>query len=388
MIKNNREYIWGEGSSRNQDQARRIAETDLIKKIQVNISDLTEAEFEQSTSGSVPVVREKFRTRHASFSGFYLKGLERVELKHRRTWTVLAYIHHDALAASMEIRKSKIMGFAQAGLSAADSGRTGEALRNYYWGYLLARSYPERLAIADDAPENAQIAFSSRINWLLQDIDIKVNDVYSDGDAVMIALEFTCYGKPISELDFNYYSGMGTEYVLVEDGVADIPIYDTPVSRTRKLTLAIVYKYVSEMPTDPEIEDLQVVFGETSSFKHLKSVKVIFPWIEASGDKSGIIESLDSRTEAIDVLYSNRENIQQFFEILGQYKQLGFITYGQKDDFGDGSGCYVAVADREQVQKFLFYNGETYREINTENTYDSLSDKFQGMYQIWIKEAR
>ncbi|MCK4446359.1 MAG: hypothetical protein KAW56_04685, partial [Candidatus Marinimicrobia bacterium] len=329
---------------------------------------------------------DDFQKKHKSFTGLYLKGLDRIAIKKKKLWYVLTYISQENLKESFQLRKEKIKGYIISGKNSASRGRTGDALRNYYWGYLLALTYPDTIifpSIGHRESNNPQVAITNLIKGLLEDIDIIADICYKDGDIVMAPLNFRYNEIPIQDLSFSYYSGMGTDYGLVEEGYTEMPLYDKPSSNTRKLTLKIEYVYENEMATDQEILDLYDIFKE-NKFNTLKSINISFPWIE-SITKPVVNKEISTNTEAIEVL-KERTEIRDFFDVLVQYKKLGIIDFGHRSDFGNGKGCFVAIADENSVVEILYYNGNTFVNTTTNDTFIDLAQKFRGKRQIWIKE--
>lgn len=387
-IKADPDYVWGSGISLSQADARNLADEDLVSRIQVSIAVTTIDEQSEESSEKGISSSELTVSKHRSYSGLYLKGLSHLAGKEGKNWNVFAYIHKDSLAVSFQMRKNKLRSFIQAGLRAADEGNIGEALRNYYWGYLLAKVSPDTINFnpvlnVSNYPENAA---ATLIKKTLQNIRIIAEDCYQDGEEIIIPLQFGYQDQPINNLYFNYYSGMGTEYALVEDSRADIPIYDQPVASKRKLTLSIEYKYVNEMESDPEIRSLNEIFKE-NRFRNLRTIKVHFPWIDKKEEIGKTAESDTNDladTEILDVLIQRR-NLREFFDILQQYQKLGFLVFGKRSDFGNGQNSYVAICDDSQVIDILFYDGKFYRAIQSGNRYASLSPTFKGKKQLWFK---
>lgn len=409
-IKSDNSYIWGEGEAEDRNESQKMAESDLLSKIQISINVATFSEQSERETQEGTTFVDDFQKKHKSFTGLYLKGLDRIVTKTKKQWYVLTFIHKDDLKESFQLRKEKIKGYVISGKNSASQGRIGDALRNYYWGYLLALTYPDTImfpSIKDKESNNPQVAITNLIKELIGEIDIVADICYQDGNIVMAPLNFRYKEIPIKDISFNYYSGMGTDYGLVEEGYTEIPLYDKPSSSTRKLTLKIEYVYENEMTTDQEILNLYDIFKE-NKFSALKSINISFPWIKsipkpvARKKISTNIEDLTkiepfkipnnievykiiTKTEAIEVL-KKRTEIRDFFDVLVQYKKLGIIDFGRRSDFGNGEDCFVAIADENSVVEILYYNGTSFVNTNTNDTFLDLAQKFRGKRQIWIKE--
>ena len=388
-LKSNSAYIWGEGEAEEKIVAQQIAENDLLSKIQVSINVATFSEQkERETQEGITFV-DDFQKKHRSYTGLYLKGLERIAIEKKKIWYVFTYIHKDLLKESFDLRKEKIKSFALSGQISSEKGQIGEALRNYYWGYLLALSYPDTINLSPNItglPSNPQVAITTSLNSLLEKIEINAGLCYKRGNLTIAPLNFKYQNELIKNLSFSYYSGVGTDYGIVENGYVEIPLYDKPTNRTRKLTLKIEYTYESEMSTDQELTDLYEIFNE-NKFNTLKSVDISFPWIEETASKKEINKQIEVSTEAIDVL-RERNEINEFFDVLAQFKKLGVINFGRRNDFGNGKNCFVAVADDKQILEILYYNGNSFISLNSSENYMNLSERYRGKRQIWIKEVK
>jgi hypothetical protein len=64
---------------------------------------------------------------------------------------------------------------------------------------------------------------------------------------------------------------------------------------------------------------------------------------------------------------------------------LGILSFGRKNDFQDGKGCYVAVINENRVEELLFYDGSVYRNLKDDSTFTDLAAAFKGKKQLWIK---
>lgn len=392
IIKSKVSYIWGEGESKLREKALRMAEGELLRSIQVSISEATASGESVKSGVEGTIFSSEFLQKQESFTSIHLLGLQRFIWKEKKLYKALAYIDKESLKKSFEIRKGKIRGFFKTAEIAVENGSVGEALRNLYWGYLLSRSLPDTMHLGGGSvrlSNNPQVALTGLINTVINDIDIRANKPYYDGLAVIIPLEFNIRGKKVRGLYFKYYSGIGMEYASVEDGLSDVPIYDKITSPNRKLTISFEYAYANEMTSDPEIAGLYNIFKDIE-FRKIKNVSVTFPWFKHEGksvekDLSEELMLPEPKTEALSVLKLRRETAN-FLDVLEQYSKLGILRYGRKNEFEDAAGCYVAVATDREVMEIFYYNGQEFISLKSGMIYSDLSKNFKGKRQIWIKE--
>ncbi len=447
-IKTDTLYLWGEAISQNRSKARQQAEINLLSKIQVSINSSFMDMLSESQSGDSVAIESETRSQVSNYTGMYLKGLQRKYIKQDNTWTVLAYIHKDSLKKSFNLRKEKIKHYARNGMAAVRKGDFENGLKYLYWGYLLSRNYPNKVKIvglSGGKSVRPQIAFQSTVSSLLDNIKITAKECYKDGSVIMAPLTFEYNGKPINKAYFNYYSGVGTDYAVIENGKIDIPIYDQPVNDTRELTLNFEYEYINEMGVDPEVKSLHQFYKDIN-FVNQKTVTIIFPWnkdrspaakdtqivssdsiksnknlidttdsdstsiiADTAGNKSdseitseqtkASIDSLtmvkkmekdqlNPETESMQVLIDNKDDTKRFLQLLVQYKKLGKLSFGNRDDFADLNDLFVVILDKKNVCNILLFTGQNYIDIESKTKYESLETNFKGKRLIWVKELK
>jgi hypothetical protein len=409
-IKGDPAYIWGEGEHQYAEEAKKLALQALLNKIQVSIvSKIDETYKEQLTETGATFTQDFLRT-HKSYSGLYLKGLDYISYQDRKLWKSLAFIQRDSLATSFELRKAKIIGYVQSGLSAANHGYAGECLRNYFWGYLLAKTYPDTIRlpapIGDLSPVPA-VALTNALNSALQDLQFRAGSSYIDGDVVIAPLTSTFRKKPTLGISFNYYNGIGTQWDFVDDGATRLTLYFQPTSSEQKITLNINYAYDTQMGFDPEIQEIYDIFKEEVEFKNMKNVDLYFPFVKQEAGMTAQNEPAPDEISPpapvrvyeppkIDIAEPSRSkdfnnilmtlneqsNSADFLEVLDQYRKLGYIKYGKKEDFPDSKG-YIAVVDEKITYSILYCNGAKYIDICSGKVWEDLQT-FKGKRQVWF----
>ena len=397
QIKSSPELVYGEGTDPNQEHAREISESDLLKKIQVSLTVSTSSLIgETGGSESRDVMDEYIRDYH-SFSSLNLKELKRSEYKKGNEWYVISYITRDNLSESIELRKQNIRGFVKSASQAIENGNIGEALRNYYWGYLLAKTSLDTIEMNTSISHESSdphITLTNLLIHTLQNIEIKSDECYRDGREIIVPIEFRYKNRKASGISYSYHDGINMSYGLADDGNDRLTIYDEPIEKSRIQWITIEYTYKNEMQNDPEIRELFKIFEE-SVFNNKKAVNLTFPWIEgetitspkAQNKSSDMENAMDKFPEAILVL-TEKQSWMEFMDVLSQYQKLGYLSSGKQNDFGDGEGCYVAIADQEKVMDILFFNDGVYQVVDSGARYNDLSDQYSGMIQIWIKALK
>ncbi len=419
-IKSNSSLIWGEGEDAAKAKAKELAETDLLHKIQVSITVTTTGSQEEIGGTEQSVLSERFSLEHHSVSSLYLKNLNYKETQKDGVWNIIAYISKQSLAESFEMRKNKLRTYAEAARTAIDEGRLNDALRSLYWGYLLARTYPDTIDLDlgnGDKSKDPQVVFANYINHVMGSLKIIADDCCIVNQEIIAPLRVTYNDKPVQGLIFSYYDGMHTSFGRVIEGRDRLVLYDKPFVSDRRIPLTVEYAHANEMANDPEIQNLYNCF-RSNAFNSLKIVDLHFPWVQDLGlpdsaqqkmpeyavEKDLIVEDEMEQTavaipepkpeqpaaelrvpEFVKVLYRHCEFVE-FMDFVNQYMKLGVLDCGNRSDFGNGEGCFVAIADEENVVEMLYFNGNNYRSVMSGTEYAELSGEFSGKRQVWIKE--
>ena len=396
-------YKWGEAADADLEKARLRSRADLISNIRVNIISSTSLRDEATARGDSSYARTEFENNINSFSNMVLSDIQRLEEKVRRgRWRVFTYVTRASLNESIRQREGKILAYMQAGLEATSEGRISEALRNYYWGYLLSKSHPR--LIKDDRGEtiDGEVQFTQLINATLEDIDIDpVGEPFFEGDVLLIPLSCTYGGKLITELSFTYFYKGKEEYGRVVDGTDMIELHGASDRPPRDLSLFIVYKSKGAILSDREIALLEKLFGGRSSFSNRKLVRFGSPVkppevAGIGGEEPAEPEEVEPaygqlpsfRTEAINALLENRHDLEVFKQILRQFNRLGDIHLLTPEDIRTCDDCILVVIDDDYIAEMLYYNGSSYVGIENELIYEDVASQYRGKGLIWFQERQ
>lgn len=401
----NSDFYTGTGQSENIEDARKMAETQLLNQIQVSISH---SSSDERTDIDDDQILSQFTSEHKSFSYMQFRGLQYDEQKSNGEYHVLVKVHTDSVRKSLDLRKTKIREYLKSGVTASRQGRISEALRNYYWGYLLSRAYLDTIRIDNEeigSKKYPSVAFSDLIKHTISHLDIEPVEYYLEDDVITTVLNCRYKERPARDVIFCYYDGLGNSFgASLDDGMAYLSLYDMPETDKRALHLNIEYIHKHEMGSDPEVKELSTIFSD-AKFPNFKSVKLNFPWADEPTNarlqhrkpptkhvKEKLEKSRNSNSdqrvpeltasEVIEVL-CQQASMQDFLEILDQYRELGSLTYDK--EVVERENWYVAIADKQKVIDILFFNGDRYKAWKTSNEYEKLGSDFKGKYQIWFK---
>jgi len=222
------------------------------------------------------------------------------------------------------------------------------------------------------------------LNQILSDIKVSFIQSYIDGGLLILELEFNYNHRPINDLDFSYYSGMGMEYSPVVSGRAVIPLHDAPASNSYPLTISLEYAYAGDMTAGSEIAELHETF-QRSTYNNRKTVIVRLADFDVRSKTDVYSLPIDLSPSPFVVL-SRQTSWSDFKDILEQYVRLSELRYGKKSDFENPNGCYIAIIEKQIVKDVLSVNGNSYLSLKTYETLNNPADKYKGCVQVWMKE--
>ena len=421
------EYRWGEGFSNDEEEARKAALQDLAQKIQVQIR--TEAKAEAGECDGK--VFGSYVESTVAVSNLSLRGLDVLTFRERVGVRAFAYIHRDSLAASFARTKLRIREMATAAHEAAQDGRVADALRQCYWAYLLTHTIVDTLhlsALGTAATWPAE-ALRGMIRGIVDSLTVRADTCTREADIVYARLHFDYRGRPVKNLDFSYYSGVGTDYGSVHElGQEIVPLYAEP----GKLILNLMYEYPLEMKAYPDLCDLQETF-KSERFNNTTFVNLSYPWKRhghspaavpttgADSSGSGTAASrlgtgsgnaempdstaqkatlppkigppmgeleLDSTPPPIRVLVDVR-GTREFLSSLGIYFQDGRLWRVAAPDFTDGGTepTYAAVFDADSVRGIFRLERSGVIDLRSGQHVPSLSSAFRGLRVVYFRSA-
>lgn len=260
QIKADANYYWGEATDKDSQKANQNAVRNMMQKIQVAVSDRMVTEQLEEKIQEKTVYVEKAAAQISSISSLYLQNLKEIITKNKNEYTVLVYISKKDFKKAQSLKESKIIELIRQGEAAEQEGKIGQALKNYYWGCLLAMTYPYMInysgSIVQLTSSAASISLQNKVSTVLSKIAVAAESVYVDYSTVIVPLKFSYEGKPIIELEFSYFSGSGNEYIKLRGENTEITLDSEPVANEIELAITIEYCYEAEMEFDREICDI------------------------------------------------------------------------------------------------------------------------------------
>jgi len=366
-IKNSGKYLLGFGNGTSYQQADKNAIGNLSNQISVQIENSFE-DIVKETNGNLKEYTESIMK---SYSNAILVSSKDLLIKENEgKLEVLRYLRKEDLNNIFANRELKIFDYIKSGFIAENNLRIGDALRDFYWAFVLLRSHKDNENLRYDFPEQENqlliTALSDKINTLFASIIFSIDEI-EDVPAKnykMIQLKPTFKGKPVENLDFSYWTGRNySKTFSCNSSIGIVELIGEKAYTLDELKLVVEYSYNQKTVMDMEVksvfEYMDIPYFDAAEFKILlyedknqdssevveKSEEIDFGKMDEVGvnDKIKdnvlqIIGAIENKNySGIDELFT--ESGRQVFDalivsgnpkVLPIYKSLNFISLGKK----------------------------------------------------------
>ena len=242
-IKKNSNYIWGEGNGTTMSDAKGEALRQM--SVQISVSVYNSSYDEESNDNSVQkAVLQSVSS--AKFTNVQMRVLEE-----EPNAKVFCFMSRSEVKKMFEKRANHIANMVDAGKTAESRMMIDEALRNYYWALVLAKTTPEPVEIEfNDKKGEATSLLPIKIKSVLAMINASVDEIQ---DGKNLILGFTYNGKPVSSLNFKYNDGQSiVGPIVARDGIGEASMASIPADGKLHLTYELRFRNEVD-PTDSDI---------------------------------------------------------------------------------------------------------------------------------------
>ena len=242
-IKKNSNYIWGEGNGTTMSDAEGEALRQM--SVQISVSVYNSSYDEESNDNSVQkAVLQSVSS--AKFTNVQMRVLEE-----EPNAKVFCFMSRSEVKKMFEKRANHIVNMVDAGKTAESRMMIDEALRNYYWALVLAKTTPEPVEIEfNDKKGEATSLLPIKIKSVLAMINASVDEIQ---DGKNLILGFTYNGKPVSSLNFKYNDGQSiVGPIVARDGIGEASMASIPADAKLHLTYELRFRNEVD-PTDSDI---------------------------------------------------------------------------------------------------------------------------------------
>ena len=142
-IQQSDEYLWGTGNALTLKQADNDALVSLVSQISTSVSSRFEQLTESCANGDKIIANDKVKSIIQTYSRATLNNTLRIVIKNEPDAAVMRYIKKSEIERIFEGRRNKLLDFTSEAERLEKKMQVADALRYYYWAFVLLQSYPD-----------------------------------------------------------------------------------------------------------------------------------------------------------------------------------------------------------------------------------------------------
>lgn len=230
-------YYFGYGSGKQRLEADQEALNDLMRKIYVVVS----SQIINRTNEGEETQEEKLQKVAEIYTYGRLPDVKQLSYKEGPLFHILRYIRKEDYQKIFENKKAETRGFLRDAKEHMATNQLGKAFRNYYRAALAIEALPEGFLEFEGRSYNSEIIFQ-QIRSIAREIKVEVvANNYKSGTRTII-LDFSHNGKPVNDLNIEYYDLYDFIPQKTNSNLLQIDLYGKMYQNMDKLPLKIDLK--------------------------------------------------------------------------------------------------------------------------------------------------
>ncbi|MCM1490728.1 MAG: hypothetical protein NC095_07875 [Muribaculum sp.] len=383
FIKNEADYVWGEGFGDNPGEAKQSALHSLLSNVGMTVNSGFSITGEENTIDGVIETKSTLKSVLNSYSQATVNNTKSIQYRDKNgSYCHFMYMNRAELEKMFSQRKDRIEDYVRTALRSEEKGKVDDALRSLNWAYVLLHSlqYPGNERMTLDGDSKLLINWiPSKITDILDGIEVSVADFNEEQNTANIYVEYK--GIPVMGADFTYWNGKDqSELHSVKDGRGQISF--APGYAVEEAILTFETAYTDASRCDRELEMLidnikplkfqkanKTIGIEGKKLKVDKSARTDFQAQVAAGKREGVTPLDKKLTKDYDrilatvlqsVKNSNFNPDSSNFTPEGLEMFNGLLKYGNATILGNPEVGYYPfgqrVVARSVPMKFSFKN--------------------------------
>ncbi len=368
IVKDNPEYIYGEGEGETPADADRIALQNLLSKIGTTVHTSFSMTEEENSVDGVLDSKSDVKTMMNSYSQATVNNTETLSWKDKNgKFYQVRYMLRQELDKMFERRRDRVEDYVRTAIRSEEKGRVDDALRFFNWAYVLLHSlqYPAEVKMKINGEEQLLINWiPTQMNEILDNVNVAVAKV---GDDNTLDVLFTYKGEPAAGIDFTYWNGkINSSLNSAKGGLGQLAFPpDYPI---QDVMLVIETSFAEASQSDKELEMLigdfkplpfpsarKMIGVEGKSMKADKEAKKEFNAIASAGKREGVtpldkketkeyqdvidkvLKSVIDKSYKPDPSYFTEDGLDMFNKLLGYGNayvlgspEVGFYPFGER----------------------------------------------------------
>lgn len=271
-VKNNREYIYGEGWGTTVAEADKQALNDLISKISVHVAGTTFHNETETADNNRVATQSQFQSAVNTYSQATLNNTEKIILENEPDAHVGRWILRSEVNKIFDARKAKIKDYVSSAIKAESQGKIDIALKDYYWALSLLKSlqHPDELTYETEDGDNVLLTtwIPRQMNDIFSNLNVTVKNRTGDDVELMILYK----NIPVNSIDYSYFDGRDWSNIYsAKDGVGVLELASG--NQSSNYQLRFEYEYRGESHIDREVESVLQAVSGTSMRNAYLSIK-------------------------------------------------------------------------------------------------------------------
>lgn len=262
-IQQSPDFLWGTGNAASLKQADNDALGALISQISTKVSANFEKQIvSQNKDDREVMTEEKFKSVINTYSRATLNNTRRIVIQNEPDAAVMRYIKISEIQRIFEGRKSKILNFVQEAQQVEKKAQVADALRYYYWAFVLLQSYPEgNYLTAKDEGGTEQLLSTwipKQMNAIFSQINLSMERVQIEGDLKTVYVKVLYKGEPACNYDYTYFDGRDWSNIFsAKDGrgIIELPA----LAKADELSVKTEYMFEGEANIDNELAEVMTM---------------------------------------------------------------------------------------------------------------------------------
>jgi len=288
-IKSSDKYIWGESTARSLRKADKGAIDDLISQISVSV----QSEFSMIVQEQGDDLKEYCEGVIQTYSSATLQNALRKVIEGDNEVKVIRYILKEDRNKIFEGRKNKIIDYAMSGFDAEDEGRLGDALKYYYWSFVLLRSHPDNNTLRYDFNGRGErlllTSLPDRLNRIFSGLSISVLKQKAKKIDKTILTEIKFRNEKVQNIDYIFYTGDDWSSITsARDGLGVVEYFGEYSKVVDKIRMRIEYEYVNKSNIDKELQEAI----DVAYVPFFKSSEISIPLVDIFADEESEIKEV------------------------------------------------------------------------------------------------
>jgi len=403
-IKNNPDYLYGEGLNANRDAAYVEAGKDLGRQIVFNVRSITETTMTNEQSGEDAKSSIKSTDEVKLTSTVSIPNPKRLEKKEDDgSYHVLVYVESTDVDKIFETHKQKIRNLYKFGQVAESKYKIDDALHYYYWALELITILPfEQQVSLVDSTTSLQLdaVIKDHIADMLRDCKVTGDKRFlvEEEGRHGVELQFTYKNHPIVSCDYSYYEdGYNWTDSDVKDGVAAVEV---PADAT-KLRVRIDFQGKKQWKSDPVVEDFLSQLDQYIPFHQCQKDVTLTMLPEAKPSVVPTAQKLarELKTDSMAVAECSPVELQKQATIISPLIQAiesrnydnvkplctddGWRWFEKLVKYGKAK-----ILDRSNIEVSAYANGYLVRGVKAKFTFKHNSKSFVEDLVFYIKDGK